>query len=153
VLVPLRERLEAAGIPCDFRMVDASRPETIYTTAEMIDWYNSGTVYVCASSSEGTPNPCLEAAACGCALVTTPVGNMTELTPAAYILRDVDDAYRECEWALDHYLGEVQLLQSDIGDWSWRERAVKYYDLFRRLIKEAQHGRVGSGRRMVPQAT
>jgi len=39
----------------------------------MVEFYRSLDVYVCASRSEGTPNPCLEAAACGLPVVTTRV--------------------------------------------------------------------------------
>jgi glycosyltransferase involved in cell wall biosynthesis len=46
--------------------------------ADMSAFYRGLHVYVCASRSEGTPNPCLEAAACGVPLVTTRVGNMPE---------------------------------------------------------------------------
>ncbi len=46
---------------------------------EMLEFYRSIDIYLCASRSEGTPNPCLEAAACGVPLVTTRVGNMPEL--------------------------------------------------------------------------
>lgn len=44
----------------------------------MASYYHDIDVYVCMSRCEGTPNPALEAAACGVPLVTTPVGNMPE---------------------------------------------------------------------------
>ena len=60
----------------------------------MRDFYQSLHVYVCASRSEGTPNPCLEAAACGLPVVTTPVGNMPEFVRDGvngfFVARDVD---------------------------------------------------------------
>jgi glycosyltransferase involved in cell wall biosynthesis len=46
--------------------------------AEMVDWYQGISVMVCASNMDGTPNPLLEGAACGCALLSTPIGNMPE---------------------------------------------------------------------------
>jgi glycosyltransferase involved in cell wall biosynthesis len=57
----------------------AAREERWRGMEEMREFYQSLHVYVCASRSEGTPNPCLEAAACGVPVVTTPVGNMPEL--------------------------------------------------------------------------
>jgi len=46
---------------------------------EMLDWYRSLDLYVCASSAEGTPNPILEAAACGIPFVSTSVGVVPEI--------------------------------------------------------------------------
>lgn len=60
-------------------LVTAIREQHWRDREEMLAFYRSIDVYVCASRSEGTPNPCLEAAACGVPLVTTPVGNMPEL--------------------------------------------------------------------------
>jgi len=54
----------------------AAREDRWRNAEEMREFYQSLHVYVCASRSEGTPNPCLEAAACGVPVVTTPVGNM-----------------------------------------------------------------------------
>lgn len=139
ILRPLAHRLEAAGIDYDYRQVESDRPETCYSTAEMVDWYNTGTVYVCASSSEGTPNPALEAAACGCTLVSTPVGNMPELIKdrisGRLVARDVDDIYKAiCESIYASSKMYAYETQCAIRSWDWRCRAAKYYELFRRLI-------------------
>ncbi|HEX7829916.1 MAG TPA: glycosyltransferase family 4 protein, partial [Thermoanaerobaculia bacterium] len=56
----------------------AAREERWRNAEEMREFYQSLDVYVCASRSEGTPNPCLEAAASGVPVLTTPVGNMPE---------------------------------------------------------------------------
>ena len=45
---------------------------------EMADWYRNIDVYVCASLSEGSNNSLLEAAATGCAIVTTDNGTVPE---------------------------------------------------------------------------
>jgi glycosyltransferase involved in cell wall biosynthesis len=140
----LAERLEEAGIDYDYRRVESDKPKSCFSTEEMVDWYNTGTVYVCASSSEGTPNPALEAAACGCTLVSTPVGNMPELiqdgSNGLLVPRDVVEmeiAIRYCSLPMATEMMATEM-QEDIQSWHWRERSQQYYDLFRRLIDERQ---------------
>lgn len=59
-----------------------------YTNAlskeQMVDFYNKIHVLVVASKTDGTPNPALEAAACGVPIVTVPVGNMPEFIVDGY---------------------------------------------------------------------
>ncbi len=78
ILLPLAEDAKMLGFEIDFRPIDEVNAQTTLTTAEMHQWYNSGSYIVCASRSEGTPNTSLEGAACGCVLVTTKVGNALE---------------------------------------------------------------------------
>ena len=53
-----------------------------YTNAlppeEMNKFYNKADAYVVASTIDGTPNPALEAAACGKPIISNPIGNMPE---------------------------------------------------------------------------
>ena len=106
----------------------------------MARWYNSGVVYVCASKTEGTPNPALEAAACGCPIVSTKVGNMPELIKDGYngyiVERSVDQLYNAILKTIKHKDEMSKNMQKAIADWDWAERSKVYYDLFRRLIKE-----------------
>ena len=50
-----------------------------YNRLEMLDFYNSIGTLICFSKSEGTPNPILEASACGRAVLSTKVGNFPVL--------------------------------------------------------------------------
>lgn len=138
VLLPLMFRLEEAQIDCDFRVVKADRPEEGFDTQQMVAWYNSGTIYVCASSSEGTPNPALEAAACGCIVVSTRVGNMPELIEhdanGELVNRDIDELESAVYRCQDNYLQMVEAMQERIARWDWSRRAPFYYELFRQLI-------------------
>jgi len=65
----------------DWRMVVTSKKDSGQkkTPEEMREFYNSVDVYVVTSSSEGTPNPALEAMACGVPVVSPRVGNMPEV--------------------------------------------------------------------------
>ena len=49
------------------------------TKEDMSKYYNGLDFYLNVSSSEGTPNPCLEAASCGIPIISTSVGNMPDL--------------------------------------------------------------------------
>lgn len=46
---------------------------------KMKDYYNEIDVYICASDIEGTPNPVLEAMACGVPVISTDVGIVPEI--------------------------------------------------------------------------
>ena len=49
-----------------------------YPDTHMVGFYQGVWVMVTASNMDGTPNPMLEGAACECALLSTPIGNMPE---------------------------------------------------------------------------
>jgi glycosyltransferase involved in cell wall biosynthesis len=134
---PLQARLRARGISCETRLVD-SLGERKQPPAAMAEWYNSGTVLVCASDVEGTPNPALEAAACGCTVVSTEVGNMPELIRDGrngYLVeRTVDALYEGAIAACANYVPLAREMQADIPAWHWRERCGQFFDLFRHIL-------------------
>jgi|GEM_PF-2913427 len=45
---------------------------------EMAQWYRSLDVFLTTASAEGTPNPPMEAAACGCCVLATNVGQLSD---------------------------------------------------------------------------
>ena len=139
IILPLKELLARRSIELDIRLIN-SENSVKYSPAQMAEWYNSGAVYVVSSLSEGTPNPALEAAACGCAVVSTPVGNMPELIRPEY------NGYL-ARWKPEEFAAAVQAalrqinrlsrnMQSVIKDWGWDKRSAEYYNLFRRLIQQ-----------------
>jgi glycosyltransferase involved in cell wall biosynthesis len=145
ILIPLKARLEARGIACDFRRVDSvatvhKNGVGHYSQPELADWYNTGTVYVVASRCEGTPNPALEAAACGCTLVSTVVGNMPELIRhgmnGLFVDCTLDSVEAGVLRAIDQYTQWGPATLKSIESWDWRLRTGQYFDLFRRLIDE-----------------
>jgi len=147
IMLPLKERLEKRGIECDLRRVDSTKGRHqgepgvhFYSTEEMVDWYNSATIYVCASNSEGTPNPALEAASCGCTILSPPVGNMPELIKhgvnGLFVERSIEAIEKAVDIATENYLSLATEMLKSIQVWDWQFVAKSYYALFRRLIHE-----------------
>jgi hypothetical protein len=141
LVVPVFERLEAAGIACEGLLVDSRGPERRDRKA-MADWYNTGTVFMCASESEGTPNTALEAAACGCTVVTTRVGNMPELiidgVNGVFAERNVESLEQGVKQAVADHLRLAMHLHADIQSWDWKTRAPEYFRVFRDVLDDRQ---------------
>ena len=122
-------------------LIAAVREDRWRSPEEMREYYRSLDVYVCASRTEGTPNPCLEAAACGVPLVTTPVGNMPEL------VRDGANGFF-VEGRVESIAGKLCLLRDDLGlreslsqnmrqdirAWDWSIRAQAYKQMFEEFL-------------------
>ena len=138
ILVPLKDKLNNYGLQLDLRLID-STGQAKYSRQQMAQWYNTGTIYICASLAEGTPNTALEAASCGCTIVSTPVGNMPELIDHGvngYIVSwDIDDFLKHALAAIDHQAVLTQNMLKTIKLWSWEERGKDFFELFRKLIK------------------
>jgi hypothetical protein len=136
-IVPLAARLGELGIECDTRLVDSFGSDKA-TPAQMSDWYNSGTVLVCASESEGTPTPPIEAAACGCTIVSTRVGNMPEMIRDGvngYLVdRSVDAILEGVLAATENYVRLATQMQEDVRLWLWYHRSYQYYQMFREVL-------------------
>ena len=145
VLPEVAKLLEPHGIPCDFRCVDSHGRERM-NLDEMAAWYNTGTIYVVASQREGTPNPALEAAASGCVLVATEVGNMPELINngrnGRLVRRDATEIAAAVVDCQDHYRQRWAAMEEVICDWNWKVRGQEYFALFRQLIDARRAGNI-----------
>lgn len=135
LLVPLKERLNGV-IDADFWVRDPYG--RLLTHGEMANWYNTGCIYVVASNVEGTPNPALEAASCGLAIVTTQVGNMPELIQdrvnGIFVEPTVDSLEAGVREAIARREELSANMEPAIAQWDWHERSQVYYKLFRDLM-------------------
>ena len=141
IIVPAVTSLERVAL------LTAAREDKWRGPEEMREFYRSLDVYVCASRAEGTPNPCLEAAACGVPLVTTCVGNMPELVRHGVngflVERDVDDIARYLRLLRDDgglRTAMSSQIQHDIQAWDWSRRARAYRRMFEEMLSQAGTG-------------
>ena len=124
----------------------AAREQSWRNRVEMLAFYRSLDVYVCASRSEGTPNPCLEAAACGLPVITTAVGNMPEL------IRDGENGFL-VERDVAAVAERLVQLRDDpdmrdrlgraaraavVESWDWRRQAARYEPMLRAVCSGEQ---------------
>jgi glycosyltransferase involved in cell wall biosynthesis len=119
----------------------AAREERWRDADEMRSFYRSLDVYVCASRSEGTPNPCLEAAASGLPLVTTAVGAMPELVADGVngflVERDaaaVASRLRLLRDDVDLRRRVGAAARASVEPWDWRFQARRYGRFFRAIL-------------------
>ncbi len=128
---------EACNDLAEVEFLPAIKEEGQKNADEMRDWYQDLDVYICASRCEGTPNPCLEAAACGLPIVTTPVGNMPEYLEDGVHGFFIERRLESIQAALRR-LGEDPVLRArmslanleKIQTWSWAHQAEHYRQLF-----------------------
>ena len=141
ILRPALEMLARDGI----EMVEnfADRHIMLRSYTDMPEYYRSIDVLVCASSIEGTPNPVLEAMACGVPIVSTDVGIVSEtLGPlqSEFILRERSvEAMAATLRRLRNSRGLLPRLSSEnlesIRPCNWEVRAQAFLPLFRAAIE------------------
>jgi glycosyltransferase involved in cell wall biosynthesis len=130
--------LNAKGIDLDLRLVDSHGRK--YSHPDMAAWYNTGSCYVVGSETEGTPNPALEAAACGLPIVSTRVGNMPELIQHkinGYLVeeRSARALQEGITFVNDNFESMSLAMLETIKGWSWKNRSQKYFELFDILLR------------------
>jgi glycosyltransferase involved in cell wall biosynthesis len=139
-LAPEGFRFEAVVQPKDVPKTELLTPEALRELYRRIDFY------LCTSWHEGTPNPALEAAACGAPLVTTPVGNMPELVRHEENGFFVDPELGSVAETLrglrllgaERYARLSEAIRKDIeNDWTWARAAEAYREAFERLTVPA----------------
>ena len=111
---------------------------------KMPQFYKDIDVYICASKSEGTPNPVLEAAASARAVISTPVGIVPmliqegvngfiierKMEAVKHAIRLLRDNRQRC---VEMGVCNRQIIETQ--GWSWENRAKNYQRMFDTILK------------------
>lgn len=124
------------GVRANFyAIVPKKRRGPVKDREGMREFYRKCDYLVCTSWHEGTPNPALEAAACGLPLITTPVGNMPELVregETGWFIEPTAESLIACVERLEYlepweYRRMSEAIRADIlRDWTWEKRIPAY---------------------------
>lgn len=149
LLMPAVRQLRQEGL--DIRLELADRQQGFIPHEEMPAYYSRLDLYACVSKMEGTPNPVLEALACGVPVISTDVGVVPQIFPndpfeAILPERSID--------ALKHRLRRFYRANAStirrmsehglerIRYWSWTKKAANFHRFFTRQIETAYvHGK------------
>lgn len=130
----VREACARAGV--ELRTIERTH-RNAWTPERMREFYQDLHLLVVASDMDGTPNPALEAAACGVAVVSNRIGNMPELIEDGVNGRLVDrsadgiaEALREMSIGQAERMGQAARASIEAG-WTWRQMAPAYGQMWR----------------------
>lgn len=130
----VKEACELAGV--ELRTIERTHRNAL-TPEAMRDFYQDLHVLAVQSDMDGTPNPALEAAACGVAIVSNRIGNMPEFIRDGENGRLVERsaeglaaALREIDVVEAMRMGE-NARDSIVAGWTWRHMAPNYARMWR----------------------
>ncbi len=141
ILLPALEILKSRGVEVTTKFADRAKEFT--PLEEMPSYYSSIDIYVCPSLIEGTPNPVLEAMACGVPIVSTDVGIVRES------LVGTQEQFIVKERTPEHFADAIEKLHNDRqllrqlsvenitnrSEWAWEKRVERFRAFFQNALK------------------
>jgi len=109
---------------------------------EMPNVYNNIDVFVVASVEDGTPNPALEAAACGRPIISNAIGNMPEFIKDGYngfiVERKVEAYVEKIDWLRKNRDKMIKMglnaRETVEKGWTWKIQAENYRKMFKKMV-------------------
>lgn len=142
ILKPAIKELQNEGYNIEAFFAD--RKERMIPHDKMVEYYSKIDVLVCSSKIEGTPNPVLEAMACGVPIISTYVGIVPQalgLKQKKYILkaRNKESMKKLIVQFIDNIdsikeLSDENLKQ--IKSWDWQKVVKKFEKFFDEVFNE-----------------
>lgn len=142
IIKPAIEHLQNQGYQIE--LLTSDREEKTIPHYKMPEFYSQIDCYICGSIHEGTPNPVLEAMACGVPVISTDVGIVSEcfgMLQKEYILseRSIGELINKVKMLLNNpsnfqNLSNENLIQ--IQDWDWTKKTEGFKKYFDDLISE-----------------
>lgn len=119
----------------------------------MVDWYQDVHVIAVASDFDGTPNPALEAAACECAIVSNPIGNMPEFVQDGVngflVERSVESLAHAFAALRDNPDGTAIMGEraraTVLEGWTWKQQAEGYRRMWWDVLRAERGSRFARG--------
>lgn len=106
--------------------------------SQMIEFYNSIGTLICYSSSEGTPNPVLESASTGRNVISTNVGNVSELFSTNILKKNIIISENDLLIKINNIVNNKidlnlngSLFQNEINkNWTWKIKSKNFNYFF-----------------------
>lgn len=144
ILRPAVDELRAEGYPIRLELADRQQGFTPHE--EMPRYYAKIDVLACSSKIEGTPNPVLEAMACGVPVVSTDVGIVPEVFGKRQLDFILEERSKDCmKDKLKSMVGQAALLQAlsaenleSIRGWDWSIKAENFHRFFSAVLGREQ---------------
>ncbi len=141
ILKPALNELIEEGYPIECNFAD--RQEKMIPHDEMPQYYSKIDVCVCVSKVEGTPNPVLEAMACGVPIISTDVGIVTQAfgkKQKNFILKErskeaVKDKIKELINNRDLLMELSNENLTQIKKWDWNKIVLEFKKFFNMNLK------------------
>lgn len=141
VIIPAIQELKEEGYNIDNYFADRNVKLIPYN--EMPKYYNNIDVYICASKTEGTPEPVLEAMACGIPVISTNVGIVPEAFGEIQKRFILEQRSKQClKNKIKELLSNKRLFEElskenldKIKMWDWKQITKKYKEFFDENLK------------------
>ena len=138
IFIPVKDRI---GKKLDFVTIATSksaRPKRLHSPKKMRKFYRNLHFYLITSSYEGTPNPALEAAACGIPLITTEVGNMPQIVKhrengffvKCKVKSVINRLLKLRKMTPEHYRNLKLNIRREIEKWDWAIACKQFATFF-----------------------
>jgi len=147
LFVPMINELSARGLAVATKVADPQIKRIAFQ--DMPNFYRQLDVFVCTSAMEGTPNPVLEAMACGIPVVSTDVGIVPEAfgpLQRNFIVAAPDTA--SFSDAVAQILGDPELARAlgtenrqQAMQWSWQHKSQEWWPFWQSVVRRATEPR------------
>jgi glycosyltransferase involved in cell wall biosynthesis len=110
---------------------------------QMFKKYQDFDIFIVASDEDGTPNPALEAAACGRPIISNRIGNMPEFIRDGYngflVEKNINAYVQKIKWCMEHKEEVVKMgmnaRKTVLEGWTWKIQSEKYRKMFKEVLK------------------
>lgn len=144
IIIPALDILKHEGLSIIEKFAD--RNQGFIPQQQMPDYYHSVDVLLCASDIEGTPNPILEAMACGVPVISTDVGLVSQVFGPLQRNFILKERTPQCLAAkLKELMGDADLQKViarenilQMHNWTRNHEAVKWGRFFDKYLKSNQ---------------
>lgn len=144
ILKPVIKELQNEGYNIEEYFAD--RQVRMIPHDKMVEYYSKIDVLVCTSKCEGTPNPVLEAMACGVPIISTKVGIVPDALKGIqkkYILKErTQKCLKNTLIDFINNLDEIQEISNinleNIKYWEWKNISKKFDKFFNNIIKTSK---------------
>lgn len=109
---------------------------------DIVNLYQDMDIFVVASKEDGTPNPALEAMACGRPVISNYIGNMPEAIKDGWngflVKKEIDEYVDKINWCRDNREKVIEMglnARKEIEEnWTWQKKSKNYLYMFDTIL-------------------